>query len=390
MFYVFNKMKSRKTKDVPDISIILPCRNEEAALGHCLKQIKEVIKKHGLDAEIIISDSSSDNSPDIARKHGVKLVRHSKEGYGAAYLEGFPRARGRYIFMADADGTYDFNEIPEFITCLKNGYDLVLGNRTGGKILPGAMTWHHKFIGNPMLSYFLRLFFKSKIKDPQTGMRAIKKEPLDGLNLQTGGMEFASEMLVKAFKNNLKIKEIPISYYPRMGESKLKSFRDGWRHLRFMLLYSPFYLFFLPGLILFFLGAVSMLLFYLADPEIFGIVLYFHPMFLSSLLLIVGYQAMIFALFARIYAVNHLGEESSFLQKFFKFFNLEKVILAGAGLGLAGLIILILIFNSWARGGFTALEETPNFILSLTLLVLGTQTVFSVFMMSILGIKKVN
>jgi len=372
----------------PEISIVLPCRNEEAGLDHCLKQIKEVVRKCRLNVEIIVSDSSSDNSPNIAKEHGVRLIRHNKEGYGIACLEGFSQAKGKYLIMADADGTYDFNEIPELISHLRAGYDLVLGNRTGGKILPGAMPWHHRCFGNPLLSYFFRLFFKVKIYDSQTGMRAIKKESLNRLNLQTSGMEFASEMIVKAFKNNLKIKEIPIHYYPRMGKSKIRSFRDGWRHLRFMLLYSPFYLFFLPGLILFLLGFASMILFYLTDPEIFGIVLYFHPLFLSSLLLIIGYQAMVFALFAKVYAVNYLREESPFMEKFFKFFTLERAVLGGGLLVLAGLLIFISIFISWIKGGFASLEEAPNFILSLTLLVLGTQTVFSAFMMSILGIKR--
>jgi len=381
-------MNLRKTKDTPEISIILPCRNEEAALDHCLKQIKEVIKKHQLSAEIIVSDSSSDDSPNIARRYGVRLIQHNKEGYGTACLEGFSYARGEYIFIADADGTYDFNEIPGFIAHLKSGYDLVLGNRMGGKIFPGAMPWHHKHLGNPILSYFLRLFFRAKINDSQTGMRAIKRESLNRLNLQAGGTEFNSEMLIKSFKNNLKIKEIPIHYYPRMGKSKLRSFRDGWRHLRFMLLYSPLYLFFLLGLILFFLGFGSMILFYLMDPEIFGIVLYFHPMFLSSLLLIVGYQLMLFALFAKVYAVNHLGEKSLFMLKFFRFFTLERTSFGGGLLILAGLAIAVLIFSSWIKSGFASLNEAPNFILSLTLLVLGAQTIFSAFMISILSIKK--
>ena len=179
-------MRSKKTKDGPEISIILPCRNEEAALNHCLKQIKKVIEKHQLSAEIIVSDSSSDGSPNIAKRHGVRLIRHNKEGYGTACLEGFSHAKGEYIFIADADGTYDFNEIPGFIAHLKSGYDLVLGNRMGGKIFPGAMPWHHKHLGNPILSYFLRLFFRTKINDPQTGMRAIRKESLDRLNLRAG------------------------------------------------------------------------------------------------------------------------------------------------------------------------------------------------------------
>jgi glycosyltransferase involved in cell wall biosynthesis len=380
-------MNLKKIEDGPEISIILPCRNEEVALDYCLKQIKEVIKKHHLNAEIVVSDSSSDNSPNIARKYGVRLIQHNKEGYGNACLEGFLYAKGKYIFIADADGTYDFNEVPGLISYLKNGYDLVLGNRMGGKIFPEAMPWHHKYFGNPVLSHFLKLFFRKKINDSQTGMRAIKKESLDRLNLQTEGTEFVSEMLIKSFNNNLKIKDVPICYYPRMGESKLRSFKDGWRNLRFMLLYSPLYLFFLLGLVLFSLGFGSMTLFYLINPEIFGIVLYFHPMFLSSLLLIVGYQLMLFALFAKVYSVNHLGEKSAFMVRFFRFFTLEKVILGGGLLILTGLTVVILIFNSWVKSGFTSLNEAPNFILSLTLLVLGTQTIFSAFMISILGIK---
>jgi len=383
-------MNSIKPNDIPEISIILPCRNEEAALGYCLKQIKEVINKHQLSAEVIVSDSSSDDSSNIARRYGVRLIRHNKEGYGNAYLEGLSCAKGKYIFTADADGTYDFNEIPGFISHLKSGYDLVLGNRMGGKIFPEAMPWHHKYLGNPTLSYFLRLFFREKIHDPQTGMRAIRRESLNKLNLQAGGMEFASEMLIKSFKNNLKIKEIPINYYPRMGKSKLKSFRDGWRHLRLMLIYSPLYLFFLPGFILFFLGLISMILFYLMGPEVFGMVLYFHSMFLSSLLLIVGYQLILLALFAKVYAVNHLGERSQFIVNFFRFFTLEKAIFGGGLLILAGLAIAILIFSNWVELGFASLNEAPNFILSLTLLVLGSQTIFSAFMMSILSIKKEN
>jgi len=380
-------MPKKYLKDTPEISIILPCRNEEAALDYCLKEIKEVIKKHQLNAEIIVSDSSSDDSPNIASRNGIRLVKHNKEGYGVACLEGFLRAKGKYVFIADTDGTYNFNEIPEFMFHLKSGYDLVLGDRIRGKIFPKAMPWHHKYLGNPIFSCFLHFFFRAKIHDPQTGMRAIKREALNKLNLRAGGMEFASEMLVKAFKNNLKIKEIPIHYYPRVGESKLRSFRDGWRHLRFMLLYSPLYLFFLPGLVLFFLGLVSMTIFYLTDPEILGIVLYFHPMFLSLLLLIVGYQAMIFTLFAKVYAVNHLGEKSPFMVKFFRFFTLEKASFLGGLLILSGLSIFTLIFSNWIDSGFVSLSEIPNFILSLTLLILGIQTIFSAFMISVLGIK---
>ena len=200
-------------------------------------------------------------------------------------------------------------------------------------------------------------------------------------------MEFNSEIFIKSFSNNLKIKEIPINYYPRRGKSKLRSFRDGWRNLRFMLIYSPLYLFFLPGLILFFLGAGSMTLFYLSDPKIFEIAFYFHPMFLSSFLMMIGYQLIIFSLFFKVYAVNHLGEKSPFMVKFFRFFNLEKAIFSGGLLILTGLAIVTLIFSDWIKSEFPSLNEAPNLILSLTFIVLGVQTIFSAFMISILSIK---
>jgi len=235
----------------PEISVILPCRNEEQALPFCLKQIKETIKKNNLSAEIIVSDSSTDKSPEIANRENLVLVKHDKEGYGMAYLEAFKIAKGKYIFMADADGTYDFGEIPNFIRYLKEGYDLVLGNRFAGEIEKGAMPLQNKYLGNPILSGILRFFFKTKIKDSQSGMRAITKKALQKLNLQTAGMEFASETIIKALKNNLKIKEIPINYYKRKGLSKLRPFSDAWKHIRFMLLYSPLFLFFIPRFPLF-------------------------------------------------------------------------------------------------------------------------------------------
>ncbi len=194
----------------PETTIILPCRNEEKALQKCLNEIKETLKINKLSAEIIVSDSSKDRSPEIAKKNKVVLIKHNKEGYGRAYLEAFPLARGKYIFMADADGSYDFKEVPNFIKELKNGNDLVIGNRFARNIDKDAMPFLNRYIGNPILSGILRLFFFAKIKDSHSGMRAIKRDSLKKLNLKTTGMEFASEMLIKAIKNELKIKEIQI------------------------------------------------------------------------------------------------------------------------------------------------------------------------------------
>src|SRR3989344_1607158 len=331
----------------PELSIILPCRNEEQALPYCLEQIKQVIKKNNLNAEVIVSDSSTDSSPEIARKEKVILVKHNKDGYGNAYLESFKHAKGRYIFMADCDGTYDFNEIPNFLLALKQGYDFAIGNRFAHPLEKDAMPFSHKYIGNPVLSGMLRLFFGTSIKDSHCGMRAIKKESLDRLNLQTTGMEFASEMIVKALTNNLKIKQLPISYKKRIGNSKLKSFQDGWRHLRFMFLYSPLFLFFIPGLILFLIGTISMLWLYFGTPEILGIKLQFHPMFLSSLLTIIGYQLIIFAAFAKTYAIHHLNERSPKMERLYKFITIENSSVLGITLAIIGLIIYITIFYKW-------------------------------------------
>ena len=339
----------------PEISIILPCRNEEQALPFCLNQIKETIKKYNLSAEIIVSDSSTDKSPEIAKRENVVLVKHDKEGYGRAYLEAFKFAKGKYIFMADADASYDFKEIPNFINELKNGADMVIGNRFAGKMHEEAMTFSHRYIGNPILSFILRLFFNTKIRDSQCGMRAIKKEVLEKLNLQTTGMEFASEMIMKALKNNLKIKELPIDYYPRKGESKMRSFRDAWKHIRFMLLYSPMFLFFIPGIILFVFGT--------------GLFLTVHK-YASSLLIITGYELIIFAGFAKIYSITHLEEKDARFEKLFKHITIER---AGA-LGILAIIAGFLVFS--------------NSVLALTFMILGLQTIFSSFMLSILGIKE--
>lgn len=371
-----------------ELSIILPCRNEELALPGCLKQIKETIKKNRIDAEIIVSDSSTDKSPEIAKKARVKLVKHDKEGYGLAYLEAFKEAKGKYIFMADCDGTYDFNEIPNFLKHLKQGYDLVIGDRFKGKMEKKSMPRLHKYLGNPVLSSLFRLFFSSKVRDIHCGMRAISKKALDRLNLKTAGMEFASEMILKAARNNLKIKEIPINYYKRKGKSKLSSFADGWRHLRFMLLYSPIFLFFIPGFILLLLGADLMAWFYFGSPKFLGITLYYHPMFIAALMVIAGYQLIIFSLFAKTYSVTHLGEPGPIINKLYNFITIEKASITGIIILAAGLAIYLNILVSWLNSGFGALNEIKNSILALTLTIIGIQTIFSSFMLSILGIKE--
>ena len=371
-----------------ELSIILPCLNEEQALSLCLGKIKDVIEKNNLDAEIIVVDNgSTDNSCKIAMEKQVKLVHEKERGYGSTYLKGFEAAQGKYLFLADSDGTYDFDEIPRFIGELKKGYDFVIGNRFKGNIEKGAMPWINRYIGNPALSATLRLFFKTKIHDAHCGMRAITKEALEKLGLRTMGMEFASEMIMKAVKYKLKIKELPISYRKRIGDSKLEAIVDGWRHLRFMLLYSPLFLFFIPGVILFLFGIASILWFYFGSPEIFGIRFQYHPMFPSALLVIIGYQLIIFALFAKTYAIAHLNDKPIF-DKLYKYITIENAGIAGISLGIAGLIIYVIVLFRWLNSGFGELLEIKNSILALTLVTVGIQTIFSAFMLSIVGIKE--
>jgi len=381
---------SEKNSGFLEISVVLPCRNEEKALDFCLQQIKETIKKHNLSAEIIVSDSSSDSSPEIAQQTGVVLLKHDKEGYGIAYLEAFQIAKGKYIFMADADGTYDFNEIPRFIKELKKGNDLILGNRFGGTMEEGAMPFKSRYIGNPILSFILRLFFFTKIKDTQTGMRAFRKSSLEKIYLYTTGMEFASEMIIKAIKNNFKIKEIPIDYKKRIGESKLRPFSDAWKHVRFMLLFSPLFLFFIPGAVLFILGIISMAWLYFGSPNFFGIKLYYHPMFFSSALIIIGYQLIIFSAFAKSYAINHLGERSERMEKLYRFITIERASILGIFLLFTGALIYVIILAGWIGAGFKNLNEIKNSIVALTFIIFGVQTVSSSFMLSILSIKNKN
>ncbi len=380
-------MKAKNNPKKPNISIILPCRNEEKSLDFCLKEIKKIVKDNKIRAEIIVSDSSSDNSPKIAKKHKVILLKHDQEGYGAAYLKAFKIAKGKYIFMADADCTYDFKEIPNFLDYFEKGYDFVIGNRFKGKIEKGAMPWLHQYIGNPLFSFLFRLFFGIKIKDPHCGMRAIKKNILLKLNLKTKGMEFALEMIIKAAKNNLKIKELPINYYKRRGRSKLRSFSDGWRHLRFLLLYTPLFLFFIPGIILFALGLTAFVLLYLKPQEILGLKFYIHPMFLASLFIIVGYQLIFFSIFAKTYLMTELNEENRFLSKIYSFLTIEKGLLAGLVVSFFGILVFFFILSKWLKTGFGQLNEIKNSILGLTLIIIGIQTMFSTFMLSILGIK---
>ena len=375
----------------PEISIILPCLNEEESIERCINDIKDVIKKNNLNTEVIIIDNgSTDNSIQVIRDNskGIngKLIRHEKRGYGSAYLKGIEHSKGKYIFMADSDGSYDFYEIPKFIEELRKGYDFVIGNRFKGRIEKGSMPFLNRYIGNPILSGILKFFFNVDVHDSHCGMRAIRKESLNKLNLSTTGMEFASEMVLKAGKRNLKIKELPINYHKRRGKSKLRSFPDAWRHMRLMLIYSPLYLFFIPGLIIFLLGVISMFLL-IFNISISGQVFQYQPMFISSILIITGYQLIIFSLFAKTYAITHL-KEKPILDNLYKYITIERASIIGIIIILIGFFIYYSLLLNWISGNFEGLIETRKSIIALTLITLGIQTIFSSFMLSILGMKE--
>lgn len=376
------------------ISVVLPCLNEEAAIINCLTEIQRTIADNKLRAEVIVVNNNSfDNSEqlilDFQKKFPeLSLIKEKKQGYGFAYLKGLGIAGGDYIFMADADGTYHFTDIPFFIKKLDEGYDLVIGNRFSGKIAVKAMPWLHRHIGNPFLSFLVRLLFKVRVKDVHCGARAITKKAFDKINLCTGGMEFASEMIIKAARADLKITEVPIDYENRVGTSKLRSWADGWRHLRFILIYSPAALFIIPGACLLAIGVFFSLALYFNQLIIFGIHLYSYPIFIFLAMVILGYQLIIFGLFSKIYTITHLGDKNALIEKLFKHVTIVKISLLGLVGVLASLVLFSIILKDWIGSGFGSIKDIKNFVLAFAVLIIGSQTFFSAFIFSILGIKE--
>ncbi|MEK6822427.1 MAG: glycosyltransferase family 2 protein, partial [Nanoarchaeota archaeon] len=334
--------------------------------------------------EIVVSDSSTDRSPDVARQMGVVLVKHDKEGYGRAYMEGVARSRGRVLVLGDADDTYDFREIPALLRHIDT-HDLIMGRRA--HIHAGAMPWLHRYVGNPLLSGMMSMLFGRKVRDCQSGLRVMRREVFDALRLRASGMEFASEMVIKAVRAGMRIKEVPIHYYPRKSVSKLRSFPDGWKNIRFMLLYSPLFLFIAPGALLFVIGVITMTRLYFGDIHIGDVTLYHHPMFIASLSVLTGFQLVVFALFTKAFAANHLGEKSDLVRTLAKTLTLERTILIGGIVSLLGLVAGLTILIRWIDTGFGALEQTKLAIVMMTLFFLGIQTVSSGFMLSILAVK---
>jgi glycosyltransferase involved in cell wall biosynthesis len=371
----------------PLVSVVIPCLNEAANIELCVKRALATLTEHEIPGEVVVADNDSeDGSGELAREAGARVVHEPRRGYGSAYMAGFAAARGRYIVMADADLTYDFEEIPHFVEHLDAGADLVMGDRMD-KIQPGAMPWLHRYVGNPILSGTLNLFFRTGVRDAHCGMRALRRDVLPTLDLHATGMEFASEMVVRAAKERLDIRQFPIEYHPRGGESKLSTWRDGWRHLRFLLVHSPTYLFIVPALTMLALGVLIMLT-VLTRIEILGRQWDVHTMIAGSLLAIVGTQVVGLGLCAHAYGTYYLGEKDPWFDRMRARFRLEHGLMLGALVALVGLAFGGIVIGIWVHRGFGALSEVRLAILAATFIVVGIQIFFSSFLISIIGLRR--
>jgi len=361
-----------------DVSVILPALDEERTIGECITKIQKVFHDNVINGEIIVADSSTDRTPEIAASLGAKVIHTEKNGYGNAYLTGFKHARGRNIVMGDADNTYDFLEIPKLLAPLQNGADFVIGSRFKGTIHKGSMDGLHRYIGNPVLTWMLNFIFHTHYSDTHSGFRAITRKALDRLPLTTGGMEFASEMLVMASKESLRIEEVPISYYPRLTPSKLHSFADGWRHIRFVLLMKPLPFIAGPGFLFSVVGILLMAFFYFqGDIESSHL----HMFILGAILVIGGIQVVLSGFLMKTYSVIHGYEKKQgFIELLMKYHSLEIFLVVGFLSIFAGILLGFNIFLHWVSTSFGFLSEISTAIFSLVLIVSGIQIfLFAVF-----------
>jgi hypothetical protein len=345
------------------------------------------MREEGITGEVVVADNgSTDGSPELAERAGARVVNEPRRGYGSAYLAGFDAARGRYILMGDADDTYDFTQIGRFLEPLQNGADMVIGNRMAG-LQPGSMPWLHRYVGNPALTGILNLFFRTGVRDAHCGMRAFRRDVLPRLDLRTTGMEFASELVIRSSKVGLDVREVDIEYHPRKGESKLSSFSDGWRHLRFLLVHSPTWLFLIPGAALVVLG-VLMGLVVITGVDFLGRVWDVHALIAASLTTIVGTQVLQIGMFGRAYAAYYLNEHDPLFDRMRERLRLEHGLVAGGLVLLAGLVMCVVIAVAWLSRGFGELSEQKLAVVGMTLVVVGIQIVFGSFFLSVLGLSR--
>jgi len=366
----------------------VPCLNEEDAVGTVVDQAWQGIRDSGRRGEVIVVDNAStDRSAEVAAEYGAIIVREERPGYGSAYLAGLAVARGDYVVMGDADATYPMRELALFVERLASGNDLVVGSRFEGTIHGEAMPWLNRHVGNPILTGLLNILFGVKISDAHCGMRAVRRDALEALDLHSTGMEFASEMVFKAFRRKLRVSEIPIDYYPRVGESKLNRFGDAWRHVRFMLLYSPSWLYFVPGVILLVIGIVGAIALAAGPVTLLGRTWQIHSLFLCMFAILLGTQVVQLGIFARAFAYAHLGETDALVERARDRLRLEHGLAGGGILLLTGTAMLLVIFVGWAIHGFGALSHEYASALGFTLVALGTQVVLGSFFLGLLTMR---
>jgi glycosyltransferase involved in cell wall biosynthesis len=382
-----SEARPRDTATSVRLTVLIPCLNEEGTIVECVDRAWRALNANDIDGEVVVIDNGSeDDSGRLAADAGARVVYEPRRGYGSAYLAGLAAARGRYIVMADADLTYDFDDIPRFLAELEDGADVVIGNRMKN-IQPGAMPWHHRYIGNPLLSGFLNLLFRTGVDDAHCGMRALRRDVLPRLDLRTTGMEFASEMVIRAAKEHLDVRQFEIEYHPRGGESKLSSFRDGWRHLRFLLVHSPNYLFIFPGAAMAALGAITELI-VITRLGVFGRQWDIHALIGGALLAIVGTQVVALGICAHAYGTYFMDEQDRWFDRMRARFRLEHGLLLGGGITLAGFVVGAFIVADWIDRGFGKLAEERLAVLAATLIIVGIQIFFSSFLLSILGLRR--
>ncbi len=384
-----------------ELTVLMPCLNEAETLARCIAAAKLGLQRSGMRGEILIANNgSTDGSPAIAEKLGIRVVSVPEKGYGSALRGGIRAAAGRWIIMGDADESYDFSDLSGFVTKFQEGYELVMGCRlpsAGGTILPGAMPWKNRWLGNPTLSFLGRLFFRCPAHDFHSGLRGFTREAFEKMELQTTGMEFASEMVIKATLKQLKIAEVPITLRPdgRTRPPHLKPWRDGWRHLRFMLIYSPRWLFLAPGLLLSMIGLLFAARLAWSEFQLGGVEFDVGSLMMACMAVIVGFQLVAFAFFTKVFAIAEgLLPEDSKLNRIFKVFTLERGIIAGLLVFLAGVLLVLRALWLWRQAHFGLLPSTEDnlrrLIPAATFIVLGVQSIFSSFFMSVLGLKTVN
>ena len=383
---VLSERRAEDFREALAVSVVIPCLNEAESIAQCVTTAQRVLDEHALSGEVVVVDNgSTDGSATLAQLAGARVVEEPRRGYGSAYLAGFAAARGDYIVMIDADLTYDFEEIPRFVRELDAGAELVMGNRMQA-VQPGAMSMLSR-IGNPILSGFLNFLFRTPVGDAHCGMRALRRDVLPTLQLQATGMELASEMVIRAARGGLEIRELPIALHPREGESKLSPFRDGWRHLRLMLVYHPNFLFLFPGVLFAAAGALLMTLVF-AHASLFGHVFLVHTLIGGSLLVVVGTQLLGFGLCGRSYAVYQLGDDDPLFERMGDRVSLEHGLLLGLAVIIAGLALGAVIVGGWVAHGFGSLAQERLTILAATLVIVGVQIFFTSFLLSLIGLRR--